>query len=245
MGTVLYNTLLLNWKSADKGRNHIVGILKRFDDYYTFNYIKENLPEAKLRGFVPLIGLSDETRVYWSETMFSVFERRLPGANTSSFKKFVSDNSLSILNEEDIVWDYFCITHGKLATDSISFSDPIVCKNRIVYGHFEVAGWSHNKEQNENLVPPKELNVSIESGNSEDPYAVEILDYQNNNTKVGYVPRPFNILFYRLLSAGLKVECKFFHYNKDGRPLVSAHSIIDNKKVIEKEVDLQYLIDYQ
>jgi len=75
--------------------------------------------------------------------------------------------------------------------------------------------------------------------------AVEMVDSENNNTRVGNIPRPFHLLFYRLLKKNIGVNATVYHLAKeDNRPHVIVFTKAIEKSIIENEADLQYLIEY-
>ncbi|MFX3864273.1 hypothetical protein ACJBSW_11255, partial [Streptococcus suis] len=58
-------------------------------------------------------------------------------------------------------------------------------------------------------------------------------------------PRPFNLLFYRLLKQKIGVYSKVYHLGKeDNRPHVLIYTEDIEREIIERETDLQYLIEY-
>lgn len=240
-----YRKLLLNWKGPKTGNNYPVGILQKDPSNYTFFYNKEVLIEAEKEGFVPFIGLSNVNTVYESQKMFPVFERRLPGSGRNAFKKFLRDNDLE--RSDDVNWDYFCITKGKLATDSLTFLVPVLYENEMLFLGCEIAGWSHTKKDNRDFgeLSDHDLDVKIDENNKNDNYAVELLDPHNNNSRVGYIPRPFNQLFYRLLVRNVNVTARVYAItNEDRRPNVLIFTLKIPRETVENEKDLQYLIDY-
>ncbi|MED1784253.1 HIRAN domain-containing protein [Brevibacillus fortis] len=238
-----FNKLLLNWKGPSTGRNYPVGVLQKKDGFYNFSYNKAVLLEAEKEGFTPLIGL-DLDSTYESKKLFSVFERRLPNPSRNVFKRFYDNYKLE--KSDDMFWDYLWITGGKLATDSLSFVTPIVYQNGYLRFSCEVAGWSHTKVFNRELEEKVSLKVEIDTENKNDSFAVELIDEENNNCRVGYIPRPFNLLFYRLLQKNIKVLSEVYYVNQDDkRPRVLVFTMTLSKHLVENESDLQYLIEYQ
>jgi hypothetical protein len=244
---ISFSKLLLNWKSPISGRNFPVGVLqKKLDNgLYVFSYNISVVEEAKREGFIPFIGISDIESVYESKKLFSVFERRLPNTKRNDFQKFLSDNDLQSSN--DVYWDYLCLTKGKLATDSLTFMEPIVYEKKYILFSCEVAGWSYTKSKNRVFQETGNIEfiVRIDDVNPEDSSAVEFIDQENHHERVGYIPRPFNLLFYRLLKQKIGVYSKVYHLGKeDNRPHVLIFTENIERKIIERETDLQYLIEY-
>ncbi|MFH5182879.1 HIRAN domain-containing protein [Paenibacillus sp. TAB 01] len=242
MSKVSFNKLLINWKSQETKKNYLVGVLEKKDSKYKFFYISNILIEAGKEGFTPFVGLSETEKIYESEKLFPVFERRLPNKNRSDFKKFLQDNNLDL--SDDVYWDYFVITHGRLATDSLSFSNPVVIENERMFFSFDVAGWSIYKIANAQISRLTELTLHIEEDNEHDPFAVKILDSKKMNL-IGYIPRPFNVLFYRLLKNNLLISAQIYHIDPENyRPSVIITALGKSVEFIREENDLQYLIDY-
>lgn len=238
-----YNKLLLNWKGPTPERkNYLVGIIEKKPNEYVFRYIKPMLDQAKANGFSPIIGLSEEDKVYRSEQLFSIFERRLPGSNRAVFKKLLEEHSLP--NGEDAEWNYLSISKGKLATDSLSFLSPAVHEKEVLFLNFEVAGWSHTKEASNGLEKDNIVQAYIEHDNQYDSHAVKVID-SSTKQMIGYIPRPYNELYYRFLNKGYTVMGKIYNLNKqDGRPSVILGFEV-KRELLEQEMDLQYLIEYQ
>lgn len=238
------NKLLLNWKGPQTGNNYAVGVLQKVKDKYIFFYNIAVLLEAEREGFVPFIGLSRTDQTYESSKLFSVFERRLPGVERNSFKRFLNDHNLS--DADDGHWHYLCMTQGRLATDTLAFLAPVVFEHNSLYLTCDVAGWTHTRKQNRSLTPNAELIVLTDEENEHDKYAVQLLDPSNNQTRVGYIPRPFNQLFYRLLKKNVEVKSSVVRIDpKEGRPAVIVIIMNMDKQLLENETDLQYLIDYR
>ncbi|MFC5471941.1 HIRAN domain-containing protein [Cohnella suwonensis] len=238
--------LLVNWKASSSGKNYVVGILQNEETGYTFNYNEYMLDEAKNDGFELFIGFNDRNSIYHSEKLFSVFERRLPSINRTDFKKFLKDNNLE--STEDPTWDYLCLTKGKLATDSISFVTPMTYtrSQNLLFFNCDVAGWSHTEEEYKLTKKDQELKPEIDDSNLHDTTAVCLIDSSNNNHKIGYVPRPFNQLIYRLLKKEMIFKTKVYYLDKEeGRPKIVMYTFDISEEELQKEKDLQYLVEYE
>ncbi|WP_145329059.1 HIRAN domain-containing protein [Paenibacillus xylanexedens] len=238
----IYNKLLVFWKGPN-GENFLVGILEKKNKQYIFRYENNSLNAAKEHGFSPFIGLSDENKVYRSDKLFSVFERRTPGANRGAFKKLLEENNLS--DGEDLVWDYLCLTKGRLATDSLSLIAPVVFENKSLFLDSEVAGWSYTKENNTALSKDTRLILQVDRNNENDDKAIMILN-SDTKEKVGYIMKPFNYLYYYLLEKGFSLVAKIYIFDKkEGRPSFLIYCSEITKELIEGEKELQYLIEYR
>jgi hypothetical protein len=199
--------LLLNWKDPATHINYFVALLEKDPEGYTFYYNQSILKEAIKKGFDPFVGFSEENKIYKSNKLFPIFERRIPDKNRNFFIKLLNEYT-DINSSNDPSWDYLSISKGKLATDSLSFEQPIVflLEKRGAYLTCEVAGWTYTAEKNRVLNKDDELFPVLDESNVYDPHAVEIRDPLNNNEKVGYIPKPYNSFFYSLLKEGLLFE---------------------------------------
>ncbi|WP_462410397.1 hypothetical protein [Neobacillus sp. Marseille-QA0830] len=168
------NKLLVSWQSPVSKRNYFVGILKKDNEGYMFKYNNNFVEDAKKEGFTPFIGLNDLNKIYRSIKLFSVFERRLPSKNRNIFKMVVREHQLD--NSNDVDWEYLRITKGQLATDSLSFLEPIIiCGNKIHYkGEVAGSGWTFTMQNNRMFSMGDPLALRIEPTNIDDTKAVEV-----------------------------------------------------------------------
>ncbi|WP_339183563.1 HIRAN domain-containing protein [Paenibacillus sp. FSL H8-0317] len=238
----IYNKLLVFWKGP-QGENFLVGILEKKNKVYIFQYENNSLNAAKEHGFSPFIGFSDEIKVYKSDKLFSIFERRTPGVNRAVFKKLLQEHNLS--NGEDLVWDYLCLTKGRLATDSLSLIAPVVYENQSLLLDIEIAGWSYTKKNNKQLSKDTRLALQYDNENPNDERAIQVLNFENNE-KVGYIMKPFNKLYYCLMENGFSLIPTIYIFNKeDGRPSLLIYCPQITRETLEKEKEFQYLIEYR
>ncbi|TFD99509.1 HIRAN domain-containing protein [Jeotgalibacillus sp. R-1-5s-1] len=238
--------LLVSWKGPKSKTNYFVGLLSKKDDVdgptYTFLYNKEIVEEAENEGFAPFIGLKDVDKEYKSKKLFPVFERRLPNQSRNVFQKFIHANNLHESNTA--TWEYLKITMGKTATDRLSFLEPVYIEDGKLSYTGQVAGWSFTMDENPNLKVNSEILLRIDHQNKKDPMAVEVLDPNNEYSRVGYIQKPFNKVFFNLLTNGHS----FTGYIKsvdsyDGRPLIAIEESIPNHLIIEHP--LPYLVETQ
>ncbi|SDB84432.1 HIRAN domain-containing protein [Pelagirhabdus alkalitolerans] len=235
--------LLVSWKGPKSKQNFFVGLLsKNYDSEglnYKFIYNKEIVQQAKEEGFVPFVGLRDLNKVYYSDKLFSVFERRLPSENRHIFKKFINDYQLS--NSDTVKWEYLKITKGRTATDNLSFLEPVYFDHNNLTYSGEIAGWSYTQKNNDSLKINDKVILRRDVSNSKDKEAVEIIDPNNDNERVGYVQKPFNKVFFNLLKEGYYLQGFIKSLDPyDGRPTLSIKKEITMEDLNDKE--LSYLI---
>lgn len=239
-----YTKLLVNWKSPQDRTNYAVGTLENRSGKYTFKYNKGVYEEASTKGFSPFVGLSELGKEYVSEKLFSIFERRIPNKDRNDFKKFLKEYGVK---SENVEWDYLTITKGRLATDSISFEVPIIYElnNKILVLSCEAAGWSHTKKKVTDYDINDRIIVRLEKNNHFDEKALEIVLTDRDNLKIGYIPKPYNQVFYCIIKEKLNLSA--FIHNKsfeDDRPMVIVYAFV-SQALLENQSDLHYMIEYQ
>ncbi|GAA0591417.1 hypothetical protein GCM10009001_04380 [Virgibacillus siamensis] len=235
--------LLVSWKGTQTGKNYFVGVLEKNFDEYIFKYNKSIVKEAKSEGFTPFVGLNDLSKEYKSNKLFSVFERRLPNKNRNIFKMVVNEHNLN--ESDDLDWEYLRITKGQLATDSISFLEPVVVDSGNISYKGEIAGWSHTRDYNRGFSINDFLNLKTNLvDNTSEEKAVELIDPQNNDARVGYISKPYNDFFFQLILKGYQINANVVSVDQNsGRPTVEVTSKVNPEDV--KECGCDYIITYE
>lgn len=235
--------LLVSWKGPKSKKNFFVGLLSKNHNpsglNYKFIYIHEVVSHAKEEGFKPFVGLKDLHKEYCSDKLFSVFERRLPSQRRNIFKKFIEDYQLQ--NSNAVTWEYLKITKGRTATDNLSFLEPVYIEGGRLTYNGEIAGWSFTKSNNINLKVNDQVILRNDEKNTKDNKAVEIIDPKNGNERVGYIQKPFNKVFYRLLKKGYFLSgCIESIDSNDGRPTIA---VVKNTSIADIDTkELNHLI---
>lgn len=221
MASPLAMKLLLIWKGPLSKKNYFVASLEKVPAGYIFYYNKNGVDNASNEGFSPFVGLSEIDMKYESSKLFSIFERRIPHKQRLQFIKILQDKKIK--QSDDPSWDYLRITKGRLATDSLIFLEPIFLnKNNFAVLTCEIAGWTFTKKNNRILLPNDHLTPRKALNNPHDKYAIELLDPNNNNQLTGYVPHPYNLFFYKILSMNYaKVHAFVISSNGENRPTVA------------------------
>lgn len=236
--------LLVSWKGPQSKQNYFVGYLTRIvtekDSKYMFNYNQGVVKEAEKEGFRPFIGLSDLNKEYTNNKLFSIFERRLPNKTRHVFQQFMKEHQLNDVDEA--TWEYLQETKGRTATDKLSFLTPVYKHNDILNYTGEIAGWSYTKENNHDLQVNQPVKLTIDEANPKDKEAVEVIDQIHKNSRVGYIQKPFNQLFFKFLRAGYDLVGEVNSMDSsDGRPTLNIEV-----KVRDQDIDLRtfsYLIN--
>lgn len=238
--------LLVSWKGPESKKNYFVGLLSKNNDSnglnYKFVYNQEIVSQAQKDGFKPFVGLKDLDKEYSSNKLFSIFERRLPNQSRNVFKKFINDYSLE--TSDVVTWEYLKITKGRTATDNLSFLEPVyIIGDNLMYTG-EVAGWSFTRQNNYDLKVNDQLVLQVEENNREDNTAVEIINPENENTRVGYIQKPFNKVFFSLLKKGYSLNCYIKSIDSiENRPTISVEKEVSLEDIKDRELD--YLIHHK
>ncbi|WP_407270373.1 HIRAN domain-containing protein [Radiobacillus sp. PE A8.2] len=232
--------LLVSWKGPKSKENYFVGLLSKNHSpsglNYKFIYIQENVLQAREEGFMPFVGLKDLHKEYCSNKLFSVFERRLPNQSRNIFKKFIHDYQLQ--KSSAITWEYLKVTKGRTATDNLSFLEPVYVENGKLSYNGEIAGWSFTRSNNINLKVNDQVILRNDKNNTKNILAVEVIDQENGNVRVGYIQKPFNKIFFRLLNKGYFLSGYIESIDSyDGRPTIAVEERISMVDIDSKELN--------
>ncbi|QDH20256.1 HIRAN domain-containing protein [Saccharibacillus brassicae] len=237
-----YHKLLLVWKSPRNKANYAVGTLELKDEQYFFYYNHEIYKQAVKEGFVPFVGLSDVETIYQSNKLFSSFERRIPNTDRNDFKRFLKSHKI---NSSNVEWEYLCITQGRLATDQISFIAPIIyaSTSNVALLNVDIAGWSHTKDEVQDYHIDDPISVQWDASNEKDREAVEVvLDYREK-LRLGYIPKPFNAFFYKVLKDGFDIHARIqAKIPEENRPLILVACEMDENS-FGKLKELHYMFE--
>ncbi|SFX69659.1 hypothetical protein SAMN04487921_10944 [Bacillus altitudinis] len=238
--------LLVSWKGPKSKENYFVGLISKNHSpdglNYKFIYIHEVVLQAKEEGFIPFVGLKDINKEYISDKLFSVFERRLPNQSRNIFKKTIDDYQLQ--KSDSVTWEYLKITKGRTATDNLSFLEPVYFEDNKLSYNGEIAAWSFTQKNNIDLKVNDQLILRIDERNEKDIQAVEIVDPNNKNGRVGFIQKPFNKVFFNLLKKGyvLSGYVKSLDIN-DSRPTLTLETKVSKEDIDYNE--LEYLIHFK
>lgn len=237
--------LLVSWKGPSSRENYFVGLLSKniSSDTVNYNFIynKQIVHEAEKEGFVPFVGLKDIDKKYFSEKLFSIFERRLPNRSRNVLKKFVNENQLH--GSDIVMWEYLKVTKGKTATDNLSFLEPFIIEGNQLSYTGEIAGWSFTESKNKSVEIDRNVTLVHDKTNANDVEAVKVLDAEKANNHLGYIQKPFNKVFCSLLKKGYFLEGIIKSIDEyDGRPTIAL-----TKEIVIKDIEpeFQHLIDFR
>ena len=110
----------LVWKNNKENKKYIVAKLYKKDEKYYFEYISENLIEAKANGFNLLIPFPSEDKVYTNSRLFATFSSRLPDKRRPDIDKILKTYQMKNYNEFELLKR----SGAKLPTDNFEFIMP-------------------------------------------------------------------------------------------------------------------------
>ncbi|ARU61718.1 hypothetical protein CBW65_12305 [Tumebacillus avium] len=195
--------LILMWSNPETKENCTIGVLTRNDHGYSFRYIQNEVKRAFSFGFTLLSGFPLLEKMYFSNKLFPVFERRIPSKGRRDYKEVIQTFSLSLF--DDLDWEYLRVTKGELATDRFYFIEPIRLEDRYFKIDFKIAAWKFVDEQ-VRLHPGQELNFVLEPGNLYDTQAIQVFTNESHPRMVGYVPKPYNGPIYSWMNKQCEIK---------------------------------------
>jgi hypothetical protein len=186
-----FEKIYLSWRQGQGYRRHIVGILdKDQDGKFFFQYIKENIDNAKKEGFSTYTEFPQIDKIY-NGNVLDIFGQRLMKPERTDIQNFYDFWEIEPQFKDD---KYYLLAHtqGLSTTDNFEF---LADYNPVDKLHFltELAGISQKKLPIGSIKSGESLGYILEPHNDRDSYAVRILKDQK---EIGYIK---------------KVHCKVFH----------------------------------
>lgn len=181
--------LLVVWKQPQTRQRYLIGRLWRDELGYHFCYedrTPRSVKDAQRSGFRLLEAFPELGRVWTSNRLFPVFDRRLP-------RPWYQPRLQAAGIQSTDPMELLRVTGGRVATDTLELPEPIQSESKgsAVQEYsvrFPIAGWRYyNGEQAiEELSPGTRLRLELEPDNQHDPYAIRIL--APSGIMLGYVP---------------------------------------------------------
>lgn len=196
------------WRKGPGSRRIPVGVIKRnISEGTRFEYIKENLEEAKQVGFIPYTGFPDTTKKY-TENVIEIFAQRLSKSERNDLSEFYDFWRVDRNRKTD---SYYMLsqTQGFLPIDNFEFLtdfNPVKGLNFIT----EIAGLSKTKVSSNKLSVENKLSYELEPNNEFDNFAVKVY---KRDLFIGYVKLIHSKIFYKTKS---KVNIRVHHIEKNG-----------------------------
>jgi hypothetical protein len=186
-----FEKIYLSWRQGQGCRRHIIGVLdKEQSGNFSFQYIRENIEEAKKEGFSTYTDFPQIDRVY-NGNVLEIFGQRLIKAERSDIQGFYDFWEIEPRHKDD---KYYLLAHTQGLSTADNF-DFLADYNPIDGLHFltELAGLSQKKLPIGSLKEGDSLQILLKPENERDTFAVKVL---KRGEEIGYIK---------------KVHCKVFH----------------------------------
>lgn len=185
--------LWLIWKDPVSRQRFVVGKLW-FDSKYYFRYVESD-DETSITNYGMDLALKygfrkvepfQDFKVFSNDTLFHVFDRRLPDRTRADFYSLVKEYKLA---PDCTPLELLEATGGRLVTDTLEFVTPFTCDES---GEFEidfyVAGWRYYDGETviKDLTKGTVLRLVLDPDNEFDPFAIKVLGPED--AMLGYVP---------------------------------------------------------
>lgn len=215
MCTINTDVIYLTWrKDVDKVRR-IVGMLKRDNDNFTFEYIKENIEAAiKEDGFSHYQPFKE--LIKYENDVLEFFKRRLLNPQRRDYDDFL--NYWGAINYKDDVFSLLGLTGAKLLTDNFEFIAPH--KERPARFNTDVSWLNTNSEYVVNSIKTltneeieRRITLVCEPNNEYDKKAVKVMF---ENEKLGYIKSIHCDNVFDALTENRDVQVKVANIIKNG-----------------------------
>lgn len=107
----------LIWNDKENNEKYVVAKLYKKDNKYYFEYILNNVVEAKKKGFTLLISFPNENNIYTSNRLFASFSSRLPDKRRPDIEKILKTYNMTDYDEFELLKR----SGAKLPTDNFEF----------------------------------------------------------------------------------------------------------------------------
>jgi hypothetical protein len=196
------------WRKGPGSRRIPVGVIKRNTSEGTrFEYIQENLKEAKQLDFIPYTGFPDTNKKY-TENVIEIFAQRLSKSERNDLSEFYDFWRVDRNRKTD---SYYMLsqTQGFLPIDNFEFLtdfNPAKDLNFIT----EIAGLTKSKISSNQVSVGDKLSYKLEPNNEFDDFAVKVY---KRDLFIGYVKLIHSKIFYKTKN---KINLKVHHIEKNG-----------------------------
>ena len=203
-----FEKIYLSWRQGQGCRRHIIGVLdKDQSGRFSFQYMRENIEEAKKEGFSTYTDFPQIDRVY-NGNVLEIFGQRLIKAERSDIQGFYDFWEIEPQHQED---KYYLLAHtqGLSTTDNFEF---LADYNPIDGLHFltELAGLSQRKLPIGTLQVGDSLQIRIEPENVQDSFAVKV---SKSGEEIGYIKKVHCRVFHKPEGEKLKLNVKALDQN--------------------------------
>lgn len=186
MCTINSDVIYLTWrKDVDKVRR-IIGVLKKNNGNYTFEYIRENVEKAIKEDQFSFYQPFSEFKKY-ENNVLEYFKRRLLNPQRRDYDDFL--NYWGAINYKDDIFSLLGLTGAKLLTDNFEFIAP---HKELPASFYTDLSWLNTNSKYvvesikalSNIEVEKCLTLITEPNNKYDKKAVKVLF---DNEKLGYI----------------------------------------------------------
>jgi hypothetical protein len=181
-------SVYLAWQDPEKKDWHVVGLLSKHENGYSFNYTKGTQASDK---FIPFSGMTELNETYVSETLFPLFHNRLLSERRPEYPSFIKWLGLDDKNVSPI--DVLARGGALRGTDKLQMFSRIKLDSA---NKFETLFFAHGlgylsesaKKRVSSLRKGEKLYLSLDCQNMHDKDAIIIRGHAPAEI-VGYCPR--------------------------------------------------------
>lgn len=213
--------LLVVWQDEISRSYYHIGTLSYYNGVYKFSYTsmdgKKGLGEAFRSGYMIHPAFPDTTKAYYSETLFSAFDRRIPSSDRKDYREILTDLGLGKYASK---MDILSATRGRLASDTYSFEQPLSLddKNNLRSSFF-IHGMRHQELPDDWSTWVREkstFDLVQEPDNEFDSFAIAV--YAKNGKRIGYIPTFYSNDISSLIKNGLLPTIRVVYVNEKSHP---------------------------
>jgi hypothetical protein len=203
-----FEKIYLSWRQGQGCRRHIIGVLdKDQSGKPSFQYIRENVEDAKKEGFSTYTEFPQIDRTY-NGNVLDIFGQRLIKAERSDVQSFYDFWEIDPQHKDD---KYYLLAHtqGLSTADNFEF---LADYNPVDGLHFltELAGLSQRQLPLGSLNKGDSLQYLLEPLNERDSFAVKVL---KAGEEIGYIKKVHCRVFHKPGSESLKLNIKALDQN--------------------------------
>lgn len=202
------------WKDSVERQRYVIGELSK-DSEYVFKYNKDQVKKAIKKGFQLLIAFSDIEETYFNQSLFPVFNSRLPDRRRKDIEIVLDRYKLDKYDAFELLKR----SGGRLPIDTLEFIEPIFMDSiDVITREFFVAGVRYY-DMCSNQICPKLINLQIgeklelvlEPNNKFDLNAVVVC--KNNDEMLGYIPKYYSKEVFECIESGRRIDCSVVEAN--------------------------------
>lgn len=208
-------TLYLGWYSEQKNTWYTIGRFDCDEDGYRFKYLAGAVFARREADFGGLAQFPDERKEYQSSELFAFIENRVLSKNRPEYEEQTRRLGLEPQNLRP--FDHLSRSNGRRVTDTFElYPAPEESGNGISL-HFFSRGVRYLEDWLKELwkesSPMAPLRLRRDRENEHDPYAIEILD--DEDQKLGFVPQYYSQSLSKLLDEDCAYSVNLAQHNTE------------------------------